>query len=294
MLNLAAFRYRDILAEFGGPIDHISAAPVTIFGRPAVQANAYLADGLVAKRARGNLYGSADGTGTHAAAQVARFTAISEALERWAFYAEHRGAKAAHYGFDVDPSSNGMAAFPGFGSRAARQRARLEALERFALVSWWDGRIDGSFVTSPIRDVHVLRLHHPADFGEVVIVFRAAPTGHVSYGHAAARSLAQAIDRAIIELARTDFVLAYHKLRGESAVVSDFCERRCLHFASPAGHQEFLDRAFRRPDKPSPAWKPVFDGEIPGPWSRYATVWRTTVEMPTLRFLDRSQTFFFW
>lgn len=294
MINFAAIRYRDVLAEFGGPIARISATPVSIFGRTAIQANAYLADGLVNRRPKMELYGNADGTGTHRTAQVARYTAVSEALERWAFHQEHRGPRAKLFGFDVDPSSNGMAAFPGLTGRQARRRARMEALERFAIVSWWDGRIACSFVTSPVPDVNVLRLHHTADFGEVVIVFRTAPTGHVSYGHAAGKTLDQAIDRAVVELARTDFVLAYRKLRREASEVSDFCERRCIYFSSPEGHREFLDRVFRRPEKPAPAWNTVYDGEIHGPWSKYATVWRTSVVMPTEAFLDRRINFFFW
>jgi hypothetical protein len=38
----------------------------------------------------------------------------------------------------------------------------------------------------------------------------------------------------------------------------------------------------------------AFDGEIPGPWSRWATVWRHAVVMPTDEYLNPHSNFFFW
>jgi hypothetical protein len=187
-----------------------------------------------------------------------------------------------------------MAAYPGFFKTEARSRARLEALERFAVISWWDGRIAASPTTSSLPGIKVLRLHHPADFGEVVVVYRKSRSGHVSYGHASGNSMPGATARAMANLARNEFVVTYHKLRGGRDNVRDFFERRCLYFASPEGHEEFLSRVNSKPTKSSSAWLPVFDGEIPGPWSKYATVWRTAVTMPTEGFLDRRLNFFFW
>jgi hypothetical protein len=97
-----------------------------------------------------------------------------------------------------------------------------------------------------------------------------------------------------VELARSEFVIAHHKLNGNDHDVTHFFERRCLHFASPEGHAEFLEKIKRGPTKPATEWTPVFDGEIPGPWSKYTTVWRTAVRMPTADFLDRRLNFFFW
>lgn len=294
MCNLAALKYRNVLAEFGGPIARICSAPIEIYGRNSYQANAYLNPGLIARKPAHEVYGNADGTGSNDSPQVARYMAISEAMERWAFHSEYSGPNAEKYGFHVDRSTNGMAAFPGLLKAQSRKRARLEALERLALISWWDGRITASAAPSPLPGVNMLRLHHAADFGEVVIVYRRSRSGHVSYGNAAADTVAGAAARAMIELARNEFVVTYHKIRGGRDDVKDFFERRCLYFATPQGHEEFLEKMRSKTEKPVQPWEPVFDGEIPGPWSKYATVWRTAVRMPTLDFLDRRLNFFFW
>src|SRR5262245_2351157 len=132
MLNLAAIKYRNVLSEFGGPIAKVCSSPFSIYGRNTFQANAFLEPNLVPRKKTLELYGNADGTGSSDSPQVARYMAISEALERWAFHIEHDGPKAEKYGFRSDRSSNGMAAFPGFFKAQAREKARYEALERFA------------------------------------------------------------------------------------------------------------------------------------------------------------------
>lgn len=294
MFNLAAIKYRNVLAEFGGPIARICSAPFAIYGSNSYQANAYLTPGLIARKPVQEIYGNADGTGSSESPQVARYIAISEAMERWAFHSEYDGPRAEKYGFKIDRSTNGMAAFPGLLKAQTQKRSRLEALERLALISWWDGRISGLLTSSPVPGVNVVRLRHSANFGEVVIVYRHARSGHVSYGHAAADTIAGATARAMIELARNESVITYHKLRGGRDDVKDFFERRCLYFATPEGHEEFLAKLHSRPAKSPHPWDPVFDGEIVGPWSKYATVWRTAVRMPTLDFLDRRLNFFFW
>jgi len=294
MFSLAAIKYRNVLAEFGGPIAQVYSAPFAIYGSNSYQANAYLTPGLIPQKRVREIYGNADGTGSSSSPQIARYMAISEAMERWAFHTEYNGPRAEKYGFKADRSTNGMAAFPGLLKGQCQKRSRFEALERLALISWWDGRISASPTSSPAPGVNVLRLHHPADFGEAVIVYRYSRSGHVSYGHAAARTVAGATARAMVELARNEFVVTYHKIRGGGDNVKDFFERRCLYFATPQGHEEFLAKIHSRPSKAAPQWEPVFDGEIIGPWSKYATVWRTAVRMPTLDFLDRRLNFFFW
>jgi hypothetical protein len=75
---------------------------------------------------------------------------------------------------------------------------------------------------------------------------------------------------------------------------ANFLERRALHFATPAGHAAFEERLARGASRPAARWLPVFDGEIPGPWSRWTTVWRCAVAMPTEEFLNPQSDFFFW
>ena len=145
MISLAALRYRNVLAAHGGPVERIETGEFPVRSRRMFQANARLSPGLTRKRQM-SIYSDADGTGTHRIASIARHMAVSEALERWAFHATVRSERAAEFGFDVDPSSNGMAAFPGVLRRNARRKAMLEAVERFCLIALWEGRAQGQVV----------------------------------------------------------------------------------------------------------------------------------------------------
>jgi hypothetical protein len=294
MLSLAAFNYRDVLALNGGPIERISSAPVDILGRTRYQANAFLRPDLVGTKTQNTVYGSADGTGASESAQVASHMAISEALERWAFYALSTGPDRCKYGFDIDASTNGMAAFPGFFKRQARKRAYFEALERWALVSWWSGRM-ASRIAGESMGVTAVRLEQNAGFGEVAVVFRRSAAGHVNYGYSAGATFKIAAARAVVELARNEFAIGLFKLRSAAgSEIPNHFERRCLFFAGEEGHALFLRRVFDRKPCPESSWRVLFDGELSGPWSKYATVWRVMPAMPSLDFLDPACQFFFW
>ncbi len=294
MFSLAAINYREIFTSAGGPVERISSGSLDVLGKRAHQANAYLAPGLIRGKPALSVYGNADGTGASESAQVARHMAISEALERWAFYDLSHGPDAARYGFDHDNSTNGMAAFPGFFRNQARKRARFEALERWALVSWWSGAMRAAVVGDGMLGVTALRLEHSADFGEVASLFRRSAAGHVSYGYSAGSTFKTAAARAAVELARNEFVVGYYKLRTAARDVPNYFERRCLHCAGEEGHAEFLRRVFDRKPHRSAEWSVRFDGELPGPWSRYATVWRVVAAMPTRDYLNPQCPFFFW
>jgi ribosomal protein S12 methylthiotransferase accessory factor YcaO len=294
MFSLAAINYRDILTSHGGPIERVSTGTIDVLGRLEPQAIAYLKPGLIRGKSSLNVYGNGDGTGSNRSPQVARHMAISEALERWAFYETAQSDEAEKYGFDLDNSTNGMAAFPGFFKVQARKRAHLEALERWALISWWSGHMRASMVGDAMFGVTALRLEHSAKFGEVAVLFRRSAAGHVSYGYSAGSTFATAVARAAVELARNEFVVSYYKLRSVAQDVPNCFERRCLYFAGEEGHAEFLRRAFDRKPHRETEWSVKFDGEIAGAWSKYATVWRVVPEMPSREYLDPKNPFFFW
>ena len=71
-------------------------------------------------------------------------------------------------------------------------------------------------------------------------------------------------------------------------------ERRSLFFATEAGHELFLERLRSGPHKPVAKPRLVFDGPIPGPWGKYADVWRTVYQPPSDRFLGMEENYFFW
>lgn len=294
MLSLAAITYRDIFTSAGGPIERVSSGSIDVLGKQAHQVNAYLAPGLIHCKPLLSVYGNADGTGANGSPQVARHMAISEALERWAFYETAQGAGRAKYGFDVDHSTNGMAAFPGLFKGQARKRAYHEALERWALISWWSGHMRAVVMGDALFGVTALRLEHSAKFGEVAILFRRSAAGQVSYGYSAGSSYRTAVARAAIELARNEFVVGFYKISNVVREVPNYFERRCLYFAGEEGHADFLRRVFDRKPSRESKWSVLFDGEIAGPWSKYATVWRVMPAMPSRDYLDPKCQFFFW
>jgi hypothetical protein len=292
MFSLAPFLYRNISAEQGGPVEQVQICAVPVFGQQNYQALAFLKPGLVDK-APYAMYGSADGTGTAEIPAVAQHKAISEALERWALDETWRLGNESRYGFDVDRCSNGMAAFPGFTWQAKRQ-ARLEALERFALIGWWGGYLPAEEKPSGFPNITLFRIDHGQSGGEVVVIYHKTAAGFYAYGHSSGSTLEAAASKAVVELARNEYVISRYRAAGSLAPVQHHFERRVLYFSTPEGHAEFLSRTTAKPSKPRPKWKTVFNGEIPGPWSQWAKVWRHCVEMPTYDFLDRDQNFFFW
>lgn len=295
MLSLAALRYRNVLAAQGGPVEQIETGTFPVCGRRMIQANARLTAGLTRKRSL-SIYSDADGTGTHAIAAVARHMAVSEALERWAFHATVRSERAAEFGFDIDPSSNGMSAFPGLFRRAPRRKAMLEAVERFCVIAWWEGMLEGQRIETDWPGVSAVAIDGP--FGGVTtIVFAKTDWGGYAYGHAAEESIGAASERAVVELARHEWVLRSWWLgfvSGEKKMPTSLFERRCLFFASEEGHALFQSRLARRVHARAPRATVLCDRDLPGPWSDYATVWRFALRPPSDGFLHSDEHFFFW
>lgn len=295
MLSLAAFRYRNVLAVNGGPIARIETGVCTVRGRQMIQANATLTTGLVQKKPQ-TIYSNADGTGSHAVAGIARHMAISEALERWAYYSTVRSSRAGEFGFEADPSSNGMSAFPGMFRRDARRKAVLEAVERYCLISWWEGLAEGHEVATDWPGVSAVAINGP--FGGVsVVAYARTQWGGYVYGYGAEESVGAACERAVVELARHDMVLRAWWLSfvaGDKTLPTGLFERRCLFFASEEGYQIFRERLARPAQRALARPEVVCDCEIPGPWSEYATVWRFALQPPSREFLQPDERYFFW
>ena len=182
---------------------------------------------------------------------VARYMAISEAMERWAFRIKVRAPDRELYGFDIDESSNGMAAFPGLFHTEARKRALLEAVERSSVIAWWEGVLDGEVRSTDWPGISALVLPSPIGFGLTVVAFREVRPGCFAYGHGAAKDFFGAAERAVMELARNEYVLDLRRvsqgLAAEKAP-SDLFERRCLFFSSAEGHAMFQERIHRKID----------------------------------------------
>jgi len=299
MFSLAAFRYRNILTQSGGPIERMQLADMLVLGRREFLANAFLREGLVGELWKDSVFNPASGSGTSPSPMVARFKAISEAMERWAHWELHTGADRHKYGFEVDPSSNGMSAFPGLFRRQARSGALMEAAERFNLLNWWEGHLPASESATRWPGVRSVTICSQAP-GITVILFKRTEQGFTAYGHGAAMDYDAACLKAATEMERHALIIA----RFAHAHAGRLCdqlppdahpiERRSLFFATEAGHELFLERVRSRPHKPLAEPRLVFDGPVPGPWGRYADVWRVVYAPPSDRFLSMDENYFLW
>lgn len=296
MINLAALRYRSVLVADGGPVEQVVVRKFDVLAEPGYAANATLRADLMPGRTVQQLYGNASGSGTDRSPLVAQHKAISEAMERWAHWALHRSPEAARYGFDVDPSSTGMCAFPGLFARQARQGAAMEAAERFNMLHWWEGALDARPARSPWEDVEAWTVSSSAP-GVTVLLHQRTKEGFHAYGHATAPDFRRACLHAAAEMERFVEVIRLHLQKGGSltpAAGMPLVERRSLFFAGEEGHAAFRARLARTTTGPAPTPRLVFDGEVPGPWSRYADVWRVLFAPPSQRFLGREEEYFFW
>lgn len=297
MLSLASYRYRNALQCDGGPIARVMVREFSVYGRKMYQANAWLVEGLLPARKRFALYSDADGTGTAESPMIARHMAISEAMERWAFHAKVHAPDRELYGFDLDGSSNGMAAYPGLFHGQARRRALLEAVERASVLAWWEGLHDGELRATEWPGVTALVLPSPIGEGVTVIAFRETRPNAFAYGHGAAADFFGACERAVMELARHEYVLGLHRLSENvlsHQAPSDLFERRALFFSSPEGHALFQARLQRKAGAQRYTARITHDAEIRGPWSRYACVWRVLIDPPSQAFLNNTERYFLW
>jgi hypothetical protein len=298
MLNLASLRFRQVLAENGGPLARVSCREISLLGGRWFEANAYLrAEHAVGLWPR-HVFGSASGSGTDRSPLVARFKAVSEAMERWAHWTASRSANAARYGFDVDPSSNGMAAFPGLFARQARAAALQEAIERFNLLNWWEGRLAVRAAAVPWRGVDAFVIESTTP-GATVILHHRSRHGHHTFGHAARPTFVAACEAAAVEMERHEAAVGYYVSaaggRGQPAPDEMHpIEQRSLFFASDEGYEAFRERIDSRPRGARPTPRMAFDGAVPGPWNHYAHVWRVLFEPPSRRFLSCERDYFLW
>ncbi len=297
MISVAGFRYRNALEADGGPVSRIALREFPVYGRSMYQANAWLSDKIVPRRKKYALYSDADGTGTSETAMVARYMAISESMERWAYRVKAKANDRELYGFDIDESSNGMAAFPGIFATEARKRAQLEAVERSSVIAWWEGALDGEVKQTDWPGISALVIPSLIGLGMTVVAFREVRPDCFAYGMGAATDYFGACERAVMELARNEYVLGLRRVSMGLAVQdspSDLFERRCLFFSTAEGHELFKERLGRKVSAPRFKSEIICDAEIEGPWSEYATVWRVLIRPPSNEFLIDSERYFFW
>jgi hypothetical protein len=277
VLSLAPIFYRNVLKKDGGPIERIVVSPISNeFNDERFEAAAFLRNEHIPKYlVKNKIYGNPHGTGSDNRKSIACNKAISEALERWAYYESCGSIKDRDYGFDIDPMSSGMAAFPGLSKHPAKTIALYEALERWALVEWWIGNLRGHFVGSD--EIKQFRIFIPT-LGTIVIswcIYETSPI-RVAYGFAAGKSHIDAFNRSKTELHRNVHVLKKYFSRPIELSELHMQERRVVHFAQQDGFNSFLKKvnSSNQPHETNSIPNLMFDLEIRGPWSKYTTVWR--------------------
>ncbi len=267
------------MAKDGGPVAKLVFSEiVTDKNTKQYEVGCYLKEELRPSHIpKYHLYGNPDGTGTDKYKSVACYKAISEALERWAFY-QTKDENVIKYGFDVDPSTTGMAAYPGLFKSQARNIAMLEALERWVISEWWSGCLS-SFTLADVQLPQNIVIEI-VGYGVVAVIWNQLDSSsqNIAYGFAAGSSAKLAIEKAECELQRNIFVLKnyFEKESQINLSMLSLQEQRLVWFSKPEGHRLFLDRVSKSKldMQTNKIPKLLVDKEVIGPWSSYATVWR--------------------
>lgn len=221
-----------------------------------------------------DIYTSGDGAGSSKYQNIAIYKAISEALERWAFYATADSENEKVFCFDENPSTTGMAAYPGLTARMARKNAILEAQERWALHEFWRGNLPVVEHKTNIKDL----IHYEigTSFDDVHISLLSYKSdAQFLYAFAADSSLTKSFEHALIELARNIRVM--DKFKKENKIFSEFndiSDKRLFYFSTQEGNDLFNSKINSSPSSPSVSAQLICDKEIKGPWSEYTRVWR--------------------
>lgn len=232
-----------------------------------------------------DFYGNIDGTGTSKSRLVSQLKSISESLERLAFYTHQADDK---YGFHQEKTTTGMAAIPKLFSDKAPTLARYEAIERWAVIEWWNGKLR----TTEIKQygaISYFQIEVPFTDCAVVIAFIKS-NDRTAYGFASSSTPKRALIKAITELDRNTFVLS--RIKDEQARQTD--ELRLHYFSKDCGFKHFIDVHRNSLDQKKVVSNPlcIFDGEIRGVWNKYACVWRVLYEYSSYDFLNPKNDFF--
>jgi hypothetical protein len=227
---------------------------------------------------------------------VAVHKAISEALERWAFYALVDGDSC---GFDLNKSTAGIAAWPGISKRGARRNALLEAVERWSLIEFWGANLATRQIEGLLPDrVFGIEIVHPFAGIHTVVLRAEGVKSAVAYGFGAGYSLPKAVASALKELDRNLRVLKrYSESNGASDAELNLSERRLLYFSNNVGANHFDKVAAASltmiiPEASENIPSLIVDQELVGPWSKYARVWRCLFENRNVHWRSKDEDFF--
>ncbi len=220
-----------------------------------------------------HLYKNAHGFAALHLKHLAFYKAISEALERWAFLVNKNAIDVA--------TTCGFAAYSSFFKRPARKISELEAIERWSVSSWWHCKL-GHRLLPKINNIDAVEIITPFNCVSVVVLF-SEPFLSLSqkesraYGFASGATTRDAYNKALVELDTNYHVLKNRKDNYFNASMHRY-EKRILFFSSKDGQKIFFQRLKKSVKRGYPVPKKIFDREVLGPWSKYATVWQTVYQ----------------
>jgi hypothetical protein len=220
------------------------------------------------------IYGNRDGAGASKFKNIATYKAISEALERWAFYTCADDSNQKEFRFDENPSTTGMAAFPSFSPNIAREKAILEGSERWALHEFWRGNLPIVNHSTLIKDLLHFEIITPIKNVKISLISYKM-NAHFLYSFAAERSLEKSFEHALIELGRNQRVLSkLNSIKMNFFDFKDISDKRMVFFSSQVGNELFNSKIMNAPRSVLKNPKLICDKEIKGDWSQYTSVWR--------------------
>lgn len=262
MIDVGFFSYKKAISTTG-PIAKVSYTKIdNLF-----QASAYLKDELThGLRSNYSLYDPVDGNGFSSSPYLAVRKAISEAIERWAFY---NCVFTNSSVIQIDKTTSGFAAYPELFSFHVKYQSHIEAVERWALHSWNKNKTSNSEIKSEGL-INYCSLITSFKNTHTVIVWQNSDYGYC-YGFSSDSTFNKSFEKAKIEMKRNLRVLT--KRRQNTTTVG--YEKRLLYFASEDGYKYFIDKVESQKNTPVINHNVLINSAVDGPWTKYARVWRT-------------------
>jgi hypothetical protein len=220
------------------------------------------------------IYSGKDGSGTSQYKNIAVYKAISETLERWAFYEVADSKDANKFSFDLNPSTTGLAAYPGLSAKKARENAIIEAQERWALQEFWRGNLPIVEHLNKVENLHHFEIL--TDMKQVRISLLSYQSGsQFLYAFAGDNSLENSFEHALIELSRNMRVMSKFKKESKNyEKFEEISDKRLMFFSTPEGNNLFKDKINSAPKSQKTKPTLICDKELTGPWNQYTKVWR--------------------
>jgi hypothetical protein len=283
--NLAFLKYRNCVGP-DKPFTRIETRKIAMFdGEIAFEALSEVNKDLkLIDMHPSVVYGTSFSCGTDSSKVVAVFKCISEGLERWAYLSTfEKGLRKLR--FDANPTSTGFAAYPGILKNRVRSIAKYEALERWAIINWWRGKVKSRICEVRKFREGVLTIHELACDTEKFFVsllhyqFNSTEFDVIhAYSFAAGSTFNFSVQKAKVELDRNiNSLKRFKNAKFEEAIeIVSVEDARLIYFSRAEGNDAFQKKIkySQGVDTNFSDLEVIVDCEVKGDWNNFATVWR--------------------